>query len=1056
MLDWLTSKLAMMIAALLLLASVLGFFAAQLDGIDAIKLQDVSKSIADSIDSVSSSSGSIVINVNYNTTGAGLHLPPTIRGEPYDIEITQDLVMVSLGGTNRVNEFFNSVHIWNPLDYTQLNQTELDYYDALSRTTDEFMSGNDFVIEGRTIDVNGTLEYHTFVYFFTNQDSFDSDGDGLPNSWERIYGLDPFNPDGDDGANGDPDGDNLENIYEFMLGSNPQNKHSDADSLEDGEEDANKNGIIDSNETDPTKADTDSDELNDDVEIGFTDPRDEDSDNDKLIDGREDRNKNGIVDTGDWNHGAGPGETDPNKNDTDDDDLSDYDEIFLYGTNPLDDDTDGDGIGDADEVGVHGTNPNTRDSDNDGITDSNEIALGTNPNSFDSDRDWLSDGLEIGLTAPQTSDTDLSIFVEDTDPSTTTNPLDDDTDDDGWLDGMEDYNSNGTVDADEMNPNEFDTDRDGLSDGVERCLSQPQGEDTDMTIFIADADPISYTNPLDKDTDDDGANDGIEDGNHNGRYDPGTWNDGTGPYESDPNIVNSDSDHLNDGLEWGIISVSSDTNQSKGYYEADANPNINSCPSMHDTDGDGWWDSWKDGGMDGLLPGDVGYPGKDLGELNGIFNSYEHGEDINMNGDSDNWHVRDAWWPDALNRIGETRPDKSDTDDDGDIDSVDPDPLNHYPVATATANTYTINEGQSITFSATSSHDVHNLHGEIIQTGSISRYEWDFDASDGITVESSFATPTHTFTDDPPGLPDTYTVTLTVVDDTADGSIDANREEGGTTRTTIIVTVNNVPPTVNAGGPYSGDEGDPIMFTASASDPGGDTIEYRWDWDNDGSYDTSWSTSPTASHIWYSPHSGTVRVQVTDGDGGYHTDTASITIYNVGPIAEIGGPYSGSEGNSINFNAGSSYEPGNDITLYQWDLDNDGSYDDATGVTASKIWYSPGTYTIRIRVTDEDGSSDTDTTTVTVFDVSPVANAGGPYSGSVGSSISVSGSISYEPGNDIILYEWDWDNDGTYDYSSASSSASNTWFSSGTYTIKLRVTDADGSLDTDTATVTIT
>ncbi|MDR2982819.1 MAG: PIG-L family deacetylase, partial [Puniceicoccales bacterium] len=54
--------------------------------------------------------------------------------------------------------------------------------------------------------------------------TLDSDGDGLPDYWELMYGLDPYD-DGSinvrNGPDGDPDNDGLTNSEEFFLGSNP-------------------------------------------------------------------------------------------------------------------------------------------------------------------------------------------------------------------------------------------------------------------------------------------------------------------------------------------------------------------------------------------------------------------------------------------------------------------------------------------------------------------------------------------------------------------------------------------------------------------------------------------------------------------------------------------------------------------------------------------------------------------------------------------------------------------------------------------------------------------
>lgn len=66
----------------------------------------------------------------------------------------------------------------------------------------------------------------------------DDDGDGLPNYWEVAYGLDPENPNGDQGAEGDPDGDGLTNAQEFALGTNPLDPDTDNDGFLDGMENA--------------------------------------------------------------------------------------------------------------------------------------------------------------------------------------------------------------------------------------------------------------------------------------------------------------------------------------------------------------------------------------------------------------------------------------------------------------------------------------------------------------------------------------------------------------------------------------------------------------------------------------------------------------------------------------------------------------------------------------------------------------------------------------------------------------------------------------------------
>ncbi|MDE5936702.1 MAG: thrombospondin type 3 repeat-containing protein [Ruminococcus sp.] len=101
--------------------------------------------------------------------------------------------------------------------------------------------------------------------------------------------------------------------------------------------------------------------------------------------------------------------TDPQLVDTDGDTLSDYQEVYLTGTDPTvydsvtegvsdaDADSDGDRIPNINEID-YGTNPQLTDTDGDGLSDYDEIYVyGTDPLKDDSDGDSLKDGTEIKL-----------------------------------------------------------------------------------------------------------------------------------------------------------------------------------------------------------------------------------------------------------------------------------------------------------------------------------------------------------------------------------------------------------------------------------------------------------------------------------------------------------------------------------------------------------------------------------------------------------------------------------------------------------------------------------
>lgn len=83
--------------------------------------------------------------------------------------------------------------------------------------------------------------------------------------------------------------------------------------------------------------------------------------------------------------------------------------------------------------------------------------------------------------------------------------------------------------------------------------------------------------------------------------------------------------------------------------------------------------------------------------------------------------------------------------------------------------------------------------------------------------------------------------------------------------------------------------------------------------------------------------------------------------------------------------------------------------------------------------------------------VSPVADTNGPYSGSLGQSISFSSQGSNDPGGNITAYYWQF-GDGS---SSTAANPSHQYSSTGTYTVSLTVTDNDGQTGTATTTATI-
>ena len=85
------------------------------------------------------------------------------------------------------------------------------------------------------------------------------------------------------------------------------------------------------------------------------------------------------------------------------------------------------------------------------------------------------------------------------------------------------------------------------------------------------------------------------------------------------------------------------------------------------------------------------------------------------------------------------------------------------------------------------------------------------------------------------------------------------------------------------------------------------------------------------------------------------------------PVADAGGPYVGEQCNSVVFNASGSRDPNGQVVKYEWDFNNDGSFDIMTAsplVTNAYLQEYSGV--ARLRVTDNDGRIGEDVAQVVV------------------------------------------------------------------------------------------
>jgi probable HAF family extracellular repeat protein len=196
--------------------------------------------------------------------------------------------------------------------------------------------------------------------------------------------------------------------------------------------------------------------------------------------------------------------------------------------------------------------------------------------------------------------------------------------------------------------------------------------------------------------------------------------------------------------------------------------------------------------------------------------------------------------------------------------------------------------------------------------------------------------------------------------------------------------------------------------------------------------------------------------------------TLHIVPGNDHPVANIGGPYTGTEGTPVNFNL--SAEDNSDVTLTYAVSYGDGSTDTPLTLRGVKHLYADnGTYTLTLTVRDSKGASDTKTTTVTIANVAPTILAGsltGPTEPIPLVAGGASAPISFEfsdmggkhdvytarvaCGNGVVLTAHDIEvfethnQNGDYLGGRGTYRGACTYTSAGFYTVSARVSDEDG------------
>ncbi|MDI6887186.1 MAG: hypothetical protein QMC98_00910 [Candidatus Thermoplasmatota archaeon] len=163
MLEWLSSKFAMLVAVTIMISSVLGFFKIQFENFETQELQNIADTISSTVNTVSSSASEFKLRITFNLSRSGIKLPSEIGGRNYKIEIAPNLVIVTCDNVVKVSTFAKSICLWNPQELKYITAERLEAVNSKIKSI-SCRSYEDFFIANRAIDLPEGSKYLTFVY----------------------------------------------------------------------------------------------------------------------------------------------------------------------------------------------------------------------------------------------------------------------------------------------------------------------------------------------------------------------------------------------------------------------------------------------------------------------------------------------------------------------------------------------------------------------------------------------------------------------------------------------------------------------------------------------------------------------------------------------------------------------------------------------------------------------------------------------------------------------------------------------------------------------------